>query len=132
MLPTNSVKVKCFGGHGLYTHFGLSIWEVSLDHRFTPTTRFIRGCLILFNIDDCIYRGRPLDSGIGSFRLNPQLVRQLHSSTSGVNASKRWIGHCLEDPTLNFEAPGTPLLALSRIEQMKMWSTVPFVLDMKP
>ena len=91
--------------------YSFYIWEVSFDHRITPTARFIRGCLILFNIDDCIYRGRTLDSGIGSFRLNPQLGRQLHSSTSGVNASKkiRWIGHCLEDPTLKFEAPGTPL-----------------------
>ena len=33
--------------------------------------------------------GRPLESGIGSFRLNPQLGRLLNSSMSGLKASKK-------------------------------------------
>ena len=62
MLLMNSVKVEDIRGMVWILNFGLSIWKVFLEHSMIPTTRFIRGCLIPFNIDGCINRSRPLES----------------------------------------------------------------------
>ena len=54
--------------------------------------------------------GRPLESGMGSFRLNPQLESVEQSSMSGLNASRKMRGDSvtLKNSTLNSEDSGTP------------------------
>ena len=72
-------------------NFSLAIFEVFFDYSIVPTSRLIRGSLIPLDIDGCIDggRGRPLEFGKGSFRLNPSLGRLLQSSMSGLSAGKK-------------------------------------------